>query len=428
MKSRNILAILMTATLLGGGIFTHPRAMAALAQQQAQQQSPWKDRAEYDAFNAILQAQDPNQKIQLADKYLADYPESKFQDKTYELQLQAYQQLNNTQKMEETAKKLLEISSNNFRALFLLSYLLPRTIQPQDPAMERKLTEATDFSRRGLEQLEQLEVPEGMVPDAFEKQKVQSAAVFHQTAGFVALQRKNYPQAQQELRQSAEMNPSDALGFYWLGLSYLSPKPPEYDLGIWALARAVSITGASALPAPTLAEVKDYLGKVYESRHGSTEGLNQVMAQATASPFPSAGFHIASVEELQPEPEPEPEPEPVRELTVKPEELATFDVIVKYLQAGGVKEEDTWTLLHGASLTLPGKVVSATPSSRPTPIRLAVSPELAREEGKHDVEVTLAEALSKSLADGDMIQFDGVVDSYQPKPFVLRFKDGKIHP
>ena len=127
-----------------------------------------------------------------------------------------------------------------------------------------------------------------------------------------------------------------------------------------------------------------------------------------------------------PEPEPEPEPEPVRELSVKPEELTTFDVIVAYLSGGGVKAEDTWTLLHGASLPMPGKVVRATPQAKPTTIFLAVSPEVAQVEGKHDVEVTLTAPLSRPLEVGQTIQFDGVIDSCVSKPFVLRFKDGKI--
>ena len=242
----------------------------------------------------------------------------------------------------------------------------------------------------------------------------------------VSLQKKEYEQAAQELRKSVESNPNEALAFYWLGLAYLSPKPPNYEEGIWAMARAVSITGDTALPAATQTQVKDYVTKVYESRHGSKDDLDQIMAQSASSPFPPSGFHIATAEELAPEPEPEPEPEPVRELTVKAEELSTFDVIEKYLAGGGVKGEDTWQLLKGSSLVLPGKVIRATPAAKPTTILLAVSPELAQQEGKHDVEVALAEPLSKPLTVGGTIQFEGITDSYQAKPFLLRFKDGKI--
>src|SRR5262245_35309780 len=88
---------------------------------RAQEASQWKDRAEYDAFVAMTQAKDPNQIITLADKYLADYPESKFPDKVLEMKLGAYQATNNAPKMQETADKLLAINPNNLRALILLS-------------------------------------------------------------------------------------------------------------------------------------------------------------------------------------------------------------------------------------------------------------------------------------------------------------------
>ena len=364
---------------------------------------------------------------------MAAYPQSKVAERVYAIKLQAYQQTNNSQKIEETAAKLLEINPKNFQALFLLSYLIPRTLNAQDAAMDQKLNAAADYAKRGLEQLATLQMPQGMAPADFEKQKNQSAAVFHQTTGFVALQKKEYEKAEESLHKSAEMNPNDALGFYWLGLAYLSPPKPatKYDQGIWAMARAVSITGPTALPGPTQTQVKDYVTKVYDARHGSEEGMDQVFTQAAAAGFPPRDFHVKSVEEIAAEapPEPEPPPKPVaRQLSVKPEELDSFDVIVKYLQAGGQKEADTWEILKGQTLPLPGKVVSATPAARPTTVRLAISPELAAQEGKFDVELTLAAPLARAPARGQTVQFEGTCDSYQAKPFLLKMTNGKITP
>jgi hypothetical protein len=159
------------------------------------------------------------------------------------------------------------------------------------------------------------------------------------------------------------------------------------------------------------------------------EGLEELLAQSNGSPMPPPGFHIASAEELAPPPEPEPEPEPVRELTVKVEELTDFSKIREYLQAGGLKTEDTWTLLKGAVLPLPGKVISATPAARPTKVLLVVSPELAAAEpGVHDVELTLAQPSGRALAAGQEINFEGTLDAYSATPFVLKMIDGNISP
>lgn len=427
MKKANVLSTLMVAAALCGWIATLPCSLAA--QGQAQQQSPWKDRAEYDAYNAILQAKDSNQQVELADKYLAAYPQSKVLENVYGIKLQAYQKLNNIPKVEETATKLLEINPKHILALFLLSTVFPTTFNAQDPAAEQKLNTAAEHAKAGVEQLAALAKPANVSDADFKKQKDQLEAAFHQTAGFVALQKKDYPQAQQELHQSVELNPGNAAGFYQLGIANLSPKPGKYDDGIWALAHSLSVTGPTALPPETQGHVKDYLGKVYEGVHGSSEGLDGIMTQAASAPFPPQGFHIKTVEEVPPpapEAPPQPPPQAKRELSVKPEELSSYDVIQKYLQAGGQKADDTWSLLKGSTLTLPGKVISATPAARPKTIMLAVAPELATQEGKYDVEVTLAAPSSKPVSKGETISCEGIVDSFRPKPFLLRLTEAKI--
>ena len=309
-----------------------------------------------------------------------------------------------------------------------LSYIFPRTYNAQDSMKDQKLATAEQNAKKGLEVIAAMTPPQGVTPEQFEKQKEQSATILHQTLGFVALEKGDFSTAQRELRISAESKNDDALGFYWLGRTYLSQKPPDYEQGMWAMARSVSITGQSALNDATKTQFKDYLTKAYEARHGSTDGMNDLLAQASASPFPPPGFHIMTAEEMAPpEPEPEPEPPP-RELSVKIEELSDFSKIQEYLQAGGLKSEDTWALLKGAELPLPGKVIAATPAANPTKIQIVVSPELALEEGKYDVELTLAAPLGKQLAAGSMINFEGTLDTYTARPFLLKMVDGKVTP
>ena len=421
MKGKISIRLAVLSVLLGSTVALWLAATSA----RAQEASPWKDRAEYDAFTAITQAKDPNQIITLCDKYTADYPQSKFPDKILEFKLTAYQQTNNAAKMQETADKLLEISPNNLRALILLSYMFPRSANPQAGDFDAQLTKAATVADKGISVVDAMQAPQGVAPDAFEKQKAQSGAIFYQTRGFVSLQKKEYDKAQADLKKSGEANQNDALNFYWLGLAHLTPKPSNYDQGIWALARAVSIAGPGSLPEATKTTVKDYLTKVYDARHGDTSGLDEVLAQAGSAAFPPADFHVKSMEEMAPPPEPEPEPVKQRQLTVKPEDLETFDDIKKNLQAGGEKEQDTWTLLKGAQLPLPGRVVSATPAAAPKTILLAVSADVATQDGKHDLEVVLA-APGRALKKGEDITIEGTIDAYTAKPFVLKITGAKI--
>jgi tetratricopeptide (TPR) repeat protein len=419
-----------------GGVLFGLASLAAA--QQAQQASPWKDRAEYDAYTAIEQAAQPNQRVEAADKYLAAYPESKVLERVYALKLQAYQQLNNSAKIEESAAKLLELNPKNFQALYLLSFLIPRTINVQDSGANAKLDALAGYAARGLQEVASIQMPQGMAPAQFEEQKKQSAAVFHQSAGFAALQKKDYAKAVTSLRSSGEISPNDGLTFYWLGSAYLSPQPPQHDPGIWAMARAVSITGPNALPAAIQQQVKDYVTKVYEARHGSANGLDQILAQAAGAPFPPAGFHVQTLEET---PEYKAEQEKLRqeEEAARREaervaalrermsrELSDFDVITEYLSGGGQRQADAWEFLKGSSLGLPGKVVTATPGAAPTTVRLAVSPELAAQPGKFDLELTLAAPNPRRLAAGQDIEFEATFDAYTANPFLLKMVNGKI--
>ena len=428
-KESGLPKILIAAAVLAIGL-------GGVLAAQAQEESIWTDRAEYDAYTAIEQATDHNQRVELADRYLQDYPESRVAERVYALKLQSYQQLNNSEMIEQTAASLLELNPENFQALYLLSFLIPRTINVEDASSAQKLDSLADYAQRGLGALDALPKPESITDAQFEQQKNQSAAVFHQAAGFVALQNEDYGNAGQSLRRSAEMNPNDGLTFYWLGSSHLSPDPPEYDPGIWAMARAISITGQRALPGPIQQQVQDYVNQVYEAHHGSTEGLDEVIAQASEAPFPPDGFHILALEET---PEYIAEQERIREEQARLEalrleqerkqavldELTTFDAIVRNLQEGGQRGEDTWELLQGQVLPLRGRVVELT-SVGSTTVLLAVSPAVITAGERHDLELTMAAPLTEPLRENQDIDFEGTIESFTPRPFLLRMSGGTV--
>jgi len=178
--------------------------------------------------------------------------------------------------------------------------------------------------------------------------------------------------------------------------------------------------------------------KVYDARHGSDQGLDQVFTQAASAPFPPADFHVLSLEET---PEYKAEQEALRQEEAKletarlaaerkqklAEELTSFDVIVKYLQEGGQKGEDTWEVLHGQVLPLAGRVVDATVAGSRT-VLLAVAPEVAVREGVHDVELSLAAPLREPLKKSQDIQFEGKLDTFRARPFLLKIVQGKVTP
>ena len=67
----------------------------------------WKSREEYDAFNAMATEKDPNKKIALAEAFLQKYANSDFKDQAYLMEMQTYQQTNQTDKALDAGQKAL---------------------------------------------------------------------------------------------------------------------------------------------------------------------------------------------------------------------------------------------------------------------------------------------------------------------------------
>ena len=173
----------------------------------------------------------------------------------------------------------------------------------------------------------------------------------------------------------------------------------------------MSITGQTALPEAGRKQIDDYLKGVYVKYHGSEEGLDQLKQQARSQPFPPPDFKVQSKAEIaasQPQ-----EPEAVGFLEIR-------DI----LSAGGEKATSLFERIKGKSFTMKGMVVSATPRTAARTARLAVTEETANKPNAYDVELTLSNP--QRLSAGQMVEFEGMVNGFNPTPFSLAMVDGQI--
>lgn len=393
-------------------------SLAAGAQAPAQSKQI-TDVPEYNAYIAARSEENPARKIQLFDEFLAKYPNTVVKEDALELKLVAQQQAGLP--FDATARQVLQVNPKNFRALVVLSFVFAQTpLNPTDPQLAQKLSEAEELAKRGLEQVGVLPKPETVSDVDFQKSKNVAGATFQQVLGIVALSRKDYPGAQAALHLSGELNPDNAPVFYNLGVAYISERPPKAGEGFWAFARAIGVEGSNALPPAGKQQVDDYLKKVYTQYHGSDEGLDQIKQDAKASPFPPSGFKVMSRSEIEAaKPAPPPPPKPTN-----PESM-TFGQMKEVLAAGGAPAKELWAKLNGMTLGLEGQVVSALPASAPRTVRLALLPETAGQKGFYDLVLTLVKP-GRPLAVGKKIEFSGRVNSFKEVPFSLALVDGKI--
>ncbi len=373
-----------------------------------------KDAAEYNAYVGAIQQQDANAKISALEAFLTQYPNSVMKTNALELLMGTYQQPN---KQAEVAKRLLTVDPNNLRALAVLSYSARQCVA-MGQNVQQCLADATQYSNKGLDALKNAQKPAGMSDADFEKLKKQVAIIFNGTAGFAALQNKDYPHAQEYLRAAVEADPTDLNNAYPLALAYLTASPPDSLNGLFFIARAVSL----APPGAGQNQILTYGQKAYKNYHGSEEGWNDVLATAKANPVPPQGFNITKY--VPPTPAQQAHdlvtgktPDQIKQLTFGEWELV--------LSAGTPEDQaKVWDVIKNVPLQMEGTVLEAT---SPTELHIAAS-EDDIEQKRPDITLTMTGPIPPRLMPkaGDTLDFEGTPDSYTPTPFMMVMLQGKL--
>lgn len=372
----------------------------------------WKSRDEYDAFQAILSSKDPNSMIKAADAFLQKYPTSDFKDQAYLAKMQANQQLGDSNKAMDAAKDALKANPENLGALNFLAFALPFVYKPTDANKDAELADLDGYAKKGLDVLGRQTKPSNMSDEDFNKQIKQLRANFNDAEGFVALQKKDYAGAISSLNSAKQDNPSDTFVFYRLGLAYLNSTPPDFEHAIWNLARASSLAKAAKVAdAPA---IEKFYEQVYQSRHGSDAGQNDVETQAASSVEPPADFKVAQA----------------------PKHAATGNQLVDAfhnyedsLKVGGDTETQTWSQIKGQPFGGVGTVdsVEKAPDGTTFLVHIDITPESKNSPG-YDIELKDSQAGCKDLAKGDPVRFQGTISAYTTTPsFVLTLDSGNIN-
>ncbi len=407
---KSLIVLLLAAT----GVAAQAQGAPAAQQQPApgsaapaQQKKVIQDPNEYNAYVAAVNATDPAQKAQLMESYLQTYPNSVMKEDGLEILLKTYQQLNNTDKIKAAAKRLLDINPNNLTALALLSYLDRAQAQNGGSDAATLLQEAGQLGTRGLQALQNAAKPEGYSDDQWNTMKSSFRVIFMGSVGHAALQAKDYPTAQQYLKEVAVAQPTDVNSIYLLALAYLSPKPIVVD-GLFWIAKA-------AANAPQLVP---YAKSQYVRYHGGADGFDELLASAKAAPTIPAGFTVA--------PAPSPADQAADMLKKSTPEKLSFAEWQFILTSGNKDASDqVWSAIKGKPVQLVANVISASADT----LKLAGSADDI-DAKKADITLTLKTPLSAAhipKADSQLV-IQGVPSQYSAEgdSFNLTFTDGEV--
>jgi tetratricopeptide (TPR) repeat protein len=387
-----------------------PAAQAAPGAAPAQQKKEIKDPAEYNAYVAAVQAQDPQQKITGIEAFLQTYPNSVMKEDATELLMKTYQQTGNMQKTIETGQRLLQIDPNNLTALALLTFNSRAQAQQGGANAAQALEQAGQFGARGEQALQTAPKPEGISDADWVKFKQQADLIFSGAIGHAALQAKNYPVAQQNLLKVVQATPNSFSDIYLLALSYLQVKPTPVE-GLFWISRAAALAPPQAAP-----QITSYAKSSYARYHGSDQGFDELLAAAKNSPALPAGFSVA--------PAPSPAEQAAQMLQKTPPAKMSFAEWQFILTSGNQQAADqVWAAINGKPIQMVAQVIEATSKS----FAMAGSADDIA-ENKADLTLTMAGPVPAKLMPkvGQQITFEGTPTSYTPNPFMMQLTDGKL--
>jgi len=386
---------------------------AAPSGQPAPQKKEIKDPAEYNAYVGAIQQQDPNAKISGLEAFVTQYPNSVMKEDALEALMGAYQQTNNAAKMNDAAQRVLQANPCNLRALALLSYT-KRAMAEANQNPQQNLADGAQFADKGLQCLQTVQKPAEVSDADWNKLKKQTGVIFNGVAGINALQSKNYAKAQQNLRASAEGDPTNLRDIYPLALAYLTATPPDQVDGLFYIARAAGLAAGS----PAAAQIEGYGKKQYVKYHGSDEGWTDVLAQAKANPAPPAGF---TIKQYVPPTPAEQAADLVKTKQPKEMSFAEWELV---LSAGKQEDADkVWNAIKGVSLQMEGQVVKASA----TRLEIAGSQDDI-DQKRADIILEMGGTIPARLMpkEGATLDFEGTPDSYVPSPFVMTMNKGSL--
>jgi len=412
--SRLLLAIALTGSL--GMTMRVARAQTAPAPGAAQPQ--WKDRTEYDLFEAARTGKDPAANIDKLDQWKKQYPDSQFKDQRLALYLTNYVQQGKIQDAVRTAKDILATDPNSFTALYYITLYTPALAPPGGGAVPADILDQGDKAAQGMLANLDKQKPATMADAQWDTTKKPIAAAAHTTLGWTSMQRKDYDKAENEFKQSLALNPPNGDVAYWLGFVEAAEKKPEkIPEALFYYARAASYDGPGAASPGIRKAAGDYLDKAYAGYHGGTDKLDDLKQMAKTNAAPPPGFTIVSIEDVKAK-----QIEAENALLKEHPELALFknlkDTLTGPDGASYFNDKMKGTVVPG----LKAKVISLQPATNPKTIVLgALDPNTA------DVTLHFDTALAGKVDPGTELTFDGEAESYTTAPFMVVFKVDKAN-
>jgi tetratricopeptide (TPR) repeat protein len=230
-------------------------ALPAFGQAAQAKQPQAKTQAEYNAYKALYDEQNPAKKAELGEKFLTDFKESDFIANAYTMIIGAYTRAQNWAKVIDAAEraaaspvadnklkafayanamvaaqnmnqldrvlaygdKVLAIDPNDLQTMITLSAAIPVKLPADEAGKKAALDKAEFLGRKALAGVQTLLA---QAPAAQKAQITQIEGQLHGTLGLIAYNRPDYMKSIEEYEAALKVNPKDDVAHFYIGADY----------------------------------------------------------------------------------------------------------------------------------------------------------------------------------------------------------------
>lgn len=379
-------------------------------------QKNFKDRAEYDLYDAINKDANPKSKLEKLQQWEKQYPQTEWLTERQTLFVTTYAGLGQAKETTDAAKTLLASDPKNFTALYYVMYFT------QVLYSQSKSNDALDQGEQAANTiLANIDTPPpGVGADQWKNLRPQIELLAHVNLGYIDMSRQKFDVAEGEFDKSLQLSPNNGQVDYWLAFVITSEKKVEkIPEAMFYYARAGTFEGQGAADATTRKTALDFVKRQYKTYHGSDEGFDALIAAAKASATMPADLKITDAVSIEKAKFANEE-----EWTKAHPEEALWKTLKAALTGADGANYFSTSMKDSQVPTLKAKVVSLEPAAKPKTILVAV------EDGTNNTETADATlkfetALPGKVDPGTELTFEGVPQSYTASPLMVVFNVDK---
>jgi hypothetical protein len=434
--SKQSLGVVITAGALGLGLFMGSAGPSRAQDKAATPPAPTGPQAqnqqEFDDASAAQNEKDLTKRLAALDKWKKDFPTTPLVDARHAFYLETYYGLKMYRQTFDEAQEILkDHPADTFSATAYADAL--QSVMQIKPAPSPADLDTGEKNALAVLDNAAIFAPGSKRADLTDAQWAQTKAALQNYAEKILmaiyLARKDDKREADDLTKLINRDPTLAAASYQLGqamqrLIKASGKLEDQPQMFWQFARASVVTGPNALPAAAKTTATAYLGKAYAGYHGSAEGLDDLMTQASKSPFPPPGWTIKSTVDIAKE-------QAAAEAAEQAKDPVYF-LWVHQVKEPLLMDPSLWDKMMDSELPGPdpndksekpapryfnATIISMTPATRPKEVVVGIE-----KANVADAKLTFKTALPGKMEPGEKIQFQGVAKEFSKEPFMITFE------